>query len=961
MAWRQQEGRQMKELMQPDKYPNTSNQNPDSRRQHGGDQGGCQGGSSSSFSSCPSSSDETKKDLKNQDKKTQHGRRLDGPETSSSSASFSSLKCQENLRVTTQDGSGGGGSQASSSSSLHPSSPTKSGGTAKEACQGGVSMTQQGSGGGFHQSGSSSSSSGSSSTQQGKHGEKGPDSQGMKTQHGSGGGEGFGHASSSNPPSSPSSQRFWNQSDDQGGKGPGNHSKTQYGSGGGWGYGHASSSNPPSSPSSQRFWNQSDDQGGKGPGNHSKTQYDSGGGWGYGHASSSNPPSSPSSQRFWNQSDDQGGKGPGNHSKTQYGSGGGEGFGHASSSNPPSSSSSQRFWNQSDDRGGKGPGNHSKTQYGSGGGWGYGHASSSNPPSSPSSQRFWNQSDDQGGKGPGNHSKTRHGSGGASGQTESYFTPPSSPSDPSLRSESSAEESKFQAVENHFAEVKASSCCSSTELKRIEDCRDVLGILKPSKKHTVLIDCDTFNNNSRIVPFSGEHKWKPNFVKLPCSQIQSQGMFSQDSRWKQIKKQLGNLASKPTASVRDVAEAILSFNPKYNGQWTFGSLDNFVRCLPRTENYVDRLFPKIAKLALKLPDEVKTAIPLLRSGHVAAITLSQTQIACLLANAFFCTFPHRNTTRPNAEYHNYPSINFSSLFGNRLERKIEKLRAIMHYFNTVTDSKTDLSGLVTFERRLLRKDDEPQWKSCTEKINRLYVTSEGHIEKEGRGLLQVDFANCLVGGGVLGSGLVQEEILFIINPELIVSRLFTERLQDGECLIVTGSQQFSSYSGYSDSFEWLGPHEERLHRDEWRRLQRQIVAIDAVHYRNPRDQYSMGKITRELNKAYCGFKGRLHHDNPDIATGKWGCGAFNGDPQLKAVIQLMAAAKAGRGLAFFTFQDKLLERQLQGMHHLLVTSGITVGKLYGLLQDYCSRLYGGAHLDLFSFLQRALKSDWSHL
>lgn len=52
--------------------------------------------------------------------------------------------------------------------------------------------------------------------------------------------------------------------------------------------------------------------------------------------------------------------------------------------------------------------------------------------------------------------------------------------------------------------------------------------------------------------------------------------------------------------------------------------------------------------------------------------------------------------------------------------------------------------------------------------------------------LQVDFANQFVGGGVTGSGLVQEEIRFLINPELIVSRLFTEALDHNECLIITG-------------------------------------------------------------------------------------------------------------------------------------------------------------------------------
>ena len=52
--------------------------------------------------------------------------------------------------------------------------------------------------------------------------------------------------------------------------------------------------------------------------------------------------------------------------------------------------------------------------------------------------------------------------------------------------------------------------------------------------------------------------------------------------------------------------------------------------------------------------------------------------------------------------------------------------------------------------------------------------------------LQVDFANRLVGGGVLGRGCVQEEIRFLGFTEMIVSRLFTEELADHECLIVTG-------------------------------------------------------------------------------------------------------------------------------------------------------------------------------
>lgn len=33
------------------------------------------------------------------------------------------------------------------------------------------------------------------------------------------------------------------------------------------------------------------------------------------------------------------------------------------------------------------------------------------------------------------------------------------------------------------------------------------------------------------------------------------------------------------------------------------------------------------------------------------------------------------------------------------------------------------------------------------------------------------------------------------------------------------------------------------------------------------------------------------HDNIGIATGNWGCGAFGGDPELKAIIQWLAASQ----------------------------------------------------------------------
>ena len=87
-----------------------------------------------------------------------------------------------------------------------------------------------------------------------------------------------------------------------------------------------------------------------------------------------------------------------------------------------------------------------------------------------------------------------------------------------------------------------------------------------------------------------------------------------------------------------------------------------------------------------------------------------------------------------------------------------------------------------------------------------------------------------------------------------------------------------------------------------------------------------------------------------------GCGAFGGDPQLKSLIQLMAAAEngnltkkstlslgmvyliknylicfsptLGRDLLYFTFGDEDLRDKIFDTYTLLIDNSITVGMLY---------------------------------
>ena len=49
---------------------------------------------------------------------------------------------------------------------------------------------------------------------------------------------------------------------------------------------------------------------------------------------------------------------------------------------------------------------------------------------------------------------------------------------------------------------------------------------------------------------------------------------------------------------------------------------------------------------------------------------------------------------------------------------------------------------------------------------------------------------------------------------------------------------------------------------------------------------------------------RLAKKNVPVATGKWGCGAFGGDPLLKFLIQWIAVSVTGRKkMIFYLFDD----------------------------------------------------------
>ncbi|KAL1459241.1 hypothetical protein WDU94_011246 [Cyamophila willieti] len=172
----------------------------------------------------------------------------------------------------------------------------------------------------------------------------------------------------------------------------------------------------------------------------------------------------------------------------------------------------------------------------------------------------------------------------------------------------------------------------------------------------------------------------------------------------------------------------------------------------------------------------------------------------------------------------------------------------------------------------------------------------------------------------------------------------------------SGVERYNTYEGYSRTFTWTGNHKDQTSSDIYGRKLCTVLAIDASNVaRNPRSQYSLKSIQRELNKAYVGFswgQEDASRSGNTVATGNWGCGAFKGDVQLKALLQLMAAAEASASVAYFTFGNSDLTNGIYDMYMCLRRYRVSVGKVFRLLERYEGLVREGTHesLTLYEFL-----------
>jgi poly(ADP-ribose) glycohydrolase len=236
-----------------------------------------------------------------------------------------------------------------------------------------------------------------------------------------------------------------------------------------------------------------------------------------------------------------------------------------------------------------------------------------------------------------------------------------------------------------------------------------------------------------------------------------------------------------------------------------------------------------------------------------------------------------------------------------VDSQIAKIDCAVNYFNRQINPN---EYYITFARKFI--SNFPDWQNLDVPMSKVYLLNQTNGTEDFRDKIMIDFANKYIGGGALSSGTVQEEIMFHKHVEPIVSILFTEKLEDEEALLIKGTQRFNETKGYKSEFRFVGDFTESVIYDDYNRNDSIIVAIDATYYQGMEHlQYQKNHILREINKAYVGFLGDAEDNvKRDIVTGRWGCGAFAGDEQLKFIIQWIAASATGRDMYFLLWNMK---------------------------------------------------------
>jgi len=230
----------------------------------------------------------------------------------------------------------------------------------------------------------------------------------------------------------------------------------------------------------------------------------------------------------------------------------------------------------------------------------------------------------------------------------------------------------------------------------------------------------------------------------------------------------------------------------------------------------------------------------------------------------------------------------------------------------------------------------------------------GDMSEDTDGNLFVDFANMNIGGGVLESGAVQEEIEFCRRPECLLSILIFLQMNADDVIYICDTVATSKTVGYGHgkapslpfSFSGIVSPEEL---EKQARKTHDIVAIDATSFKQ-RSQFdtkelikkyhSCEHVRRDFLKCYLAALGpeSLRGKALHIVTGKWGGGDFSGTNDASTRSELLKVKQAIQ-IAAVTAAYRDRQPPISGTNTLIYYDKDRLGDIKGTsIKQLCARI-----------------------
>ena len=368
-----------------------------------------------------------------------------------------------------------------------------------------------------------------------------------------------------------------------------------------------------------------------------------------------------------------------------------------------------------------------------------------------------------------------------------------------------------------------------------------------------------------------------------------------------------------------------------------------------------KVYPSLQRMVLNIENILPKQLPLLKQmDNFNKIELTRKQVALLFLLSFFGFKIPRISEK-------YANFDVSQIFFKKKNVLLKFARCFINYLITIGTwlSRRDpiLKENIIYEREFINRNDTRLENMNLIKLCPVNFITEGSLF-EGNSSYCVDFANKQIGGGVLIGGCVQEEILFAVEPEAIIGMLFMEEMHECDGIGIFNVIKYSKYEGYRNSFEFKGNNV--LNDFSSKIKKHRLIAIDASDRKDSKlnqvtNEIYQQYINRDIYKALAGFN-LINRDwgyEKSLATGNWGCGIYEGIPELKFIEQWIAASYAGvERLDYYTFGDKKMKKNLIPYYEFIKNKFVSANKLY-----YCL-IYN--RLDMGKLVDRLVNDQFQY-